>query len=151
MAVRVSPPRRQRSSVCIRQTTAVKHVRPNWWEWKGKLTDPRLEPQTSSPFPQQLREQPGRESARLQKNSCSASRVCLSFTEHCTQGQEACSFHILGHKANFNKFKRNEIIQCALYGHSGVKWEANDKNNKTSFKLLESKQHNFKSSHVKES
>jgi hypothetical protein len=37
--------------------------------------------------------------------------------------------HILGHKANLNKYKRTEIIPCIQADHNGVKLEINSKEN----------------------
>jgi hypothetical protein len=30
-------------------------------------------------------------------------------------------YHILGHKARFNKYKKNEIIPCILSDHNAIK------------------------------
>jgi exonuclease III len=37
--------------------------------------------------------------------------------------------HILGHKANFSKYKKIEIIPCFLSDHNALKLELNNKNN----------------------
>jgi exonuclease III len=37
--------------------------------------------------------------------------------------------HILGHKANLNKYKRIEIIPCILLNHNGITLEINSKEN----------------------
>jgi hypothetical protein len=37
--------------------------------------------------------------------------------------------HILGHKANFNKYKKIEIILCILTDQNGIKLEINGKEN----------------------
>jgi exonuclease III len=37
--------------------------------------------------------------------------------------------HILGHKANLNKYKNNKIIPCTLTDHNGLKLEINGKEN----------------------
>ena len=61
----------------------------------------------------------------------------LTLTEHTTRVQYmffshahrtyAMTDHILGHKTNFNKFKRIEIIQSIFSGHYGIKQEINRK------------------------
>jgi endonuclease/exonuclease/phosphatase family metal-dependent hydrolase len=35
--------------------------------------------------------------------------------------------HILGHKANLNKFKKIEITPCIISDHNGIKLELNNK------------------------
>jgi hypothetical protein len=37
--------------------------------------------------------------------------------------------HILGHKANLNKYKKIKIIPCILSDHNALKLEINNKNN----------------------
>lgn len=49
--------------------------------------------------------------------------------------------HILGHKTNLNKFKRNEIIHHIFSDHDGINLEINNKDIWKIPQILEIKQH----------
>ena len=53
--------------------------------------------------------------------------------------------HILGHKANLNKFKSIEIISSIFSDHNGMKVEVNhSKRNDKKTNYMETKQHDTK-------
>jgi hypothetical protein len=50
-----------------------------------------------------------------------------------------CEFdHILGHKANLNRFKEIGITPCILFDHHGLKWDINNRKHTKSWKLRNS-------------
>jgi hypothetical protein len=45
-------------------------------------------------------------------------------------------YHILGHKASLNKYKKIEITLCKLSDHNSIKLELNNKSNSSSLKKI---------------
>jgi hypothetical protein len=58
---------------------------------------------------------------------CPATRQYIFFSA--AHGTFSKTDHILGHKANLNKFKKIEITPCIISDNNGIKLDLNNKRN----------------------